>query len=66
MSSYKLSKTTAFNTLTVCFFQLQLKRVILCTALMWRNQPTPNQRLYLAPINTKLSCASSALVPKPK
>ena len=39
---------------------------ILCTVLMWRKQPTPNQRLNLTPLNAKFSCASSALVPKPK
>ena len=30
------------------------------------NQPTPNQRLNLIQLNAKFSCASSALVPKPK
>ena len=39
---------------------------ILSTVLMRRKQPTPNQRLNLTPLNAKFSCASSALVPKPK
>ena len=39
---------------------------ILCTVLMRRKQPKPNQSLNLTPLNAKFSCASSALVPKPK